>query len=311
MVISSVGYPGTVDAVQWAQMAFRIGSARYGVDSYASWRVQTTAGTRAIQISAGSGWGYGVRDISDSPETINLNSVPTGTRWDLVVARRNWGIGESAFAIVEGGSSRAIPTREQTPGVLDEQPLALVRVNAGSSVVGEIVDLRVLCDFGGIFAFDDLALSYLGYIGADVLIGTRTWRRVVSATGASVWASIDTGDTGVVTEGLTFELGGGFEMVNYALRRINGIISGRARVRYTRDATMAADGSFSSRSVLRLPTGFAPFTTQSVEMRGASTDAAFFPTISPTRLVTLQRGIPGNPLSNGGQYDLFFNYAGS
>ncbi|MEV8134288.1 hypothetical protein [Microbacterium aurantiacum] len=226
MVISSVGYPGTVDAEQWAQLVFRVGSARYGVDSYASWRVQTTAGTRAIQIPTGSGWGYGVRDISDSPETLNLSSVPTGTRWDLIVVRRNWSTGETTFAVVEGGSSRSIPARATSGGDIDEQPLALVRVDSGSSVVGEIVDLRVMCDLGGVIAFDELALSYLGFAGAELWIDGRVWRRIVGPTGVSTWASEPRGDTGWLAEGVSFSVQSGWRLDGYRMRKIGDRVTG-------------------------------------------------------------------------------------
>lgn len=92
-------------------------------------------------------------------------SVPSGSKYFLIVLNRHWGDDSGRFrsesGYVEGTAARAIPAYVKTPGVLSQQPLALVRITAGNTVPTEIVDLRnVSTDgAGGNTVFDDLALA--------------------------------------------------------------------------------------------------------------------------------------------------------
>lgn len=208
MTITSAGYAGTVGDAQWANMVSRVGSSYYAVDSYASFRVTITSGTRAVSVAAGSASAYGIYDTSDAPITKNLDSVPSGTRWDLVVLRRTWATKSTSVEVIPGGSSKALPARTVNVGTLVDQPLALVRAIAGSTVVQEVVDLRCTVGAGGAFAWDDLALSYLTRPGTSIRIDDTQWTRVYDATGAGKWVSSDMTDTGwvAVTRGTGWTL---------------------------------------------------------------------------------------------------------
>lgn len=186
-MITSAGYAGTVTEVQWADLVWRAGGAKYGVAGYEDWRVSVAVGDRAVQVAPGKGWGCGVVDVSDKAVVLALETVSTGDRWDLVVAQRDWSVRQTTFSVVKGGSSRVLPSRPSTEGVRDAQPIALVRVRAGQSQVQEIVDLRVLHGPGGALAFDQLALSYLDDIGSAVRIGASVWDRTIS-NGNAVWS---------------------------------------------------------------------------------------------------------------------------
>ena len=198
MAITSVGYAGTVSDEQWAKMVARVGSAFYSVDDFASFRVTAAAGTRMIQVATGGISGKGIYDLSSTVVTRPLGSVPSGVRWDLVVLRRTWATKVSDIVVIPGGSTKALPDRSITPGTVDDQPLALVRVAAGSTAIQEIVDLRCSVHNGGAIAWDDLARTYLNQLGTDLRIGDVAWSRVTDAGGAEIWVSSDMGETGWV-----------------------------------------------------------------------------------------------------------------
>lgn len=192
MTITSYGYAGDVDDVQWSRMHPKIGLSQYGVWDANTWKVAPAAGTRTVSISAGTGWGRGVMDDSDAVANLTFPSAPSGVRYDLVVMRRNWGTGVSAFAVVSGGSSPVIPSRSvSSGGGIDEQPLALVKITAGSSAVQIAADLRVVAWDTGMVGFDDLCRSYVNAPGTMIAIGDRLWQRRYDSTGNLEWIVVD------------------------------------------------------------------------------------------------------------------------
>lgn len=192
MAITSVGYDGTVDEVQWATMVPKVGGYEYGVNGAGDFAVSQVAGTRMISVAAGLAWGRGVMDVSDTAAVIQLETVATGSRYDLIALRRSWGPangGPSEIVVIKGTSSKAIPSgRQANPGVSDDQPLALVRVQAGSASIPEIIDLRVWGRNGGqLFAKDDLVRSYMNSVGTEICVGSTEWQRIAGANNVAEW----------------------------------------------------------------------------------------------------------------------------
>ena len=195
--INTAGFKGSVNDVRWARLIPRAGSAPYGVVKVGDCKVTAAAGDRAVSV-AGTGtdggcWGWGVFCEFNASTTLTLTAPTTGSRWDLIALRRDWNTRTVTPIVIPGSASRDIPgARKQGPGVLDDQPLALVRVTAGSSAVAEIVDLR--CWAGQtIVAADTLALNFLDYLGTSVRVGAVTYDRVLDAKGAEVWARTTAG----------------------------------------------------------------------------------------------------------------------
>lgn len=189
MAIISVGYAGTITDADWRRMAVSTVGAMYGVDDYASWRPTVGVGDRAVRIATGGGFGLGVRDVNDADVTLSLASVASGSRWDLIVARRNWTTSTTTFVVIQGTATKALPSRNTGYGNLNDQPVALVRVAAGQAAVQEILDLRCIPGDGGLIAFDDLARSYLDRVGTVVRIGDVVWTRTINSLGSPVWVS--------------------------------------------------------------------------------------------------------------------------
>jgi len=179
----------------WADAHPVIGQASYGVRSSLDWKVTPVAGQdRTVSINAGRGFGRGVTDKTVANETIQLDTIGSGSRWDLIAVRRDWTptSGESKFVKVNGGATAVIPGgRLLGPGNIDDQPLALVQVTAGQTQPTSIIDLRTWSgDGGGIVAAHDLVRSYLNPVGTRLNIAGVEWVRRVGPNDTPEWAQL-------------------------------------------------------------------------------------------------------------------------
>jgi hypothetical protein len=160
------------------------------VKAAGDWKVTAGANPGQLNVAAGTGWGQGVMDTTTAIETVTQATLPSsGTRWDLVVRRRDWTPpgGTTSLVIIQGTSTEQLPPRTQNPGVTDDQPLALVQWTAGYTSPTSIVDLRVWAGNGGMVAKDQLALSYLARVGARVTIAGQKWAYVLDSNDSPLW----------------------------------------------------------------------------------------------------------------------------
>jgi hypothetical protein len=224
MATISVGYDGVINETQWADMIKKVGASDYGVVDVNDWKVTAVTGAdRTVSIAAGKGWGHGIFDEITANITIQLDTVSSGSRWDLIVMRRNWtgAGGLSTITKVNGTTSKEIPgTRAVGPGVIDEQPLALVQVTAGQTQPTAIVDLRCWAGNGGLVAKDDLAKNYLNKPGAELRIGQIVWRYVLGANDIPVWeAELSPGYYAAIDSGNYYSYDGGFWVEQVGTKR--------------------------------------------------------------------------------------------
>ena len=192
MAITSTGYDGSITETQWSKLVPLAGGSHYGVSGANDWKVTTHASLdRGVNIATGSGWGHGVLDTSDAVASLQGGTISSGTRWDMVVARRNWAGtgGATTFVLIAGSSSKALPSRNTNPGTLDDQPIALVQFTAGNTAATAIVDLRCWSRNGGMVARDTLALNYLFHLGAQIKISGALWSCVPDGAGNPVWST--------------------------------------------------------------------------------------------------------------------------
>lgn len=195
MAITSVGYDGSVSEAQWAKMIPLVGTSHYGVAGSGDWKVTAHATLdRGVSIATGTGWGMGVMDTSDATVSLQAASIGSGSRWDMVVARRNWSGtgGTTTFAIIGGSSAKALPSRNTNEGTLDDQPLALVQFTAGSTAATAIIDLRCWGRNGGMTARDELVLTYLKQMGTSIVINGTTWCCTPNTNGSATWTATTT-----------------------------------------------------------------------------------------------------------------------
>jgi hypothetical protein len=192
MAFTSIGYDGSVNERQWAELVPSVGSSTYGVKGAGDLKVTAVPGQPLmVSVAAGTGWGHGVIDTEVANTTITCDAISSGTRWDLIAIRRDWqplAGGPTSAVKVTGTTEKVIPaSRKQTPGVWDDQPIALVQWTSGQTQPTQIIDLRCWAGNGGLVANDPLALTYLERLGASVTIAGVEWNCVVGANDTVAW----------------------------------------------------------------------------------------------------------------------------
>lgn len=202
MTITSAGYDGTVDEVQWASLIPSAGSSEYGVLGPSDFNVTAHPTTAyAVNVATGKAWGQGVMDVSDSVVPVQCDAPATGVvRWDLICVRRDWRPllgGPTTITKVNGGTTADIPAgRNNTPGTVDDQPLFLVQWTGGQTQPTAFIDLRCWAGNGGVTARNDKVRNYLTRAGTQVEILGALWQRRVTANGDLEW--VKTGQVGTL-----------------------------------------------------------------------------------------------------------------
>lgn len=185
-MIESIGYERTIAPdVPWARMQHILG-ARYAVVGQADCRVTPLAdGTREVSVGVGYAGGWGVLDQITAPVVVPVAPVTAGIGYSLIVLHRDWGSRESSIiAITAPGATlpATLPARATTPGVVDDQPLALVALAANDTRPTIVYDLRA-CGGPSVFNLDPgLAnlpawFGYLAAEGVTVHCGNRAFYR--------------------------------------------------------------------------------------------------------------------------------------
>lgn len=194
MAIITAGYDGTVDEVQFAKLLHR-----YSVAGAGDFKATTIAGDRIVSIANGTALGPGTVDVATDIPPIQFEAA-TGTRWDMVVLRRDWQPpgGLSEIRIVKGGSSDTLPAVgtaatawNRRPGIMDDQPLYLQEING--TLLGNRIDLRCWQSNGGLVANHDRVRSYLDTPGTRVHINGVDWVRRVGTNDTAEWVEADGG----------------------------------------------------------------------------------------------------------------------
>lgn len=191
MAITSVGYDGTVDEKQFEAIMGYSAHSSFGVNGPIAFAATNVAGqTLQVRLAAGNAWTSGVVDVMDAASTVQLEAPPaSGSRWDMIVLRRNYQPpgGTTSLEVIKGTSSKTLPARETNSGVLSDQPLWLCRIDAGSGIVNEYIDLRVWARNGGCAANHDLVRSYMGHPGTMIYINGILWLLRVGPNGVTEW----------------------------------------------------------------------------------------------------------------------------
>jgi hypothetical protein len=309
MAITSAGYDGTVDEVQMAGMAPKTGTSEYGVEGAGDFAVSAVAGQdRTVSIAPGTAWGHFVKDVSDANITKALTAPSSGSRWDMIVLSRDWqpAGGTTVGKVIEGGSSsNTLPSRLTNPGVTDDQPLALVRVDAGSTTIGDIIDLRCWGRNGGLTAKNTRVLQYLTAIGSAVEINGTTWQRLLDANNTPVWAKTtrheDTGWTdGFAANGWTGTV---------KVRRVGNQAEVKVTVR--RDGAtidVPSNGNLVNTQVAKVNSSFAPSIEQTGLSSGGSGRLAAGTIYSGTGEIYLTAVPPNDDIANGDPISLYGKY---
>lgn len=198
MAVTSYGYAGTImPGEPWAAIQRVLGRAYYVADSVSVLVTAYGAGLRQVQIAPGPFGGHGVYDENSDAALVQLPEVASGVEYFLIVVRRNWTTPETTFGYVSAGTDPStLPARQTQPGILDEQPLALVSLAAGAATPVVVADLRVW-GLDLLQAVDKRVLQYRNEPGTQIKIGTSVWTRT-STSGSDTWAE-DPGPYGAIS----------------------------------------------------------------------------------------------------------------
>lgn len=190
MAISSYGYEGSITEREFAIASGFFGSD-YGVSGASDFKVSIQAtGDRLVSIAAGTAYGRGVLDISNSAVTVQLDGIASGSRWDAIVIRRDWTPvvgGLTSVTKVTGSSQQVVPGNlNRDPGVRDDQVLALVQVTAGNTTPTAIIDLRMFAAKAALMT--DLRAWPDAPLGALATVDGITYRREMGSNGLATWS---------------------------------------------------------------------------------------------------------------------------
>jgi hypothetical protein len=265
---SSLGYAGAVTELTGIDLWNRIGASKYGVAGGDDLKVSKTTGDRMLLVASGVAWGHNIQDTLETSLSVQLSSVASGSRWDLIVVRRDV-TAKSTIEVVQGNAERKLPSLTSTEASHPDQPLALCRVVAGSTTVEEIIDLRCWAFAGGAEAADLLALTYLAAPGAAVKVGQTVHRYEIQSNGVWGWGGYP----------LNVPRHAEFVYSFTALSGVNHGIDGGV----TFDTVRSINGGFAS-----LPGGFLTVATEGVysvsfhnEWGGGASDSYFLALLHP------------------------------
>lgn len=175
MALIATGFVGDTDSTDFAPMQLAFG-AEHDIEGINDYAVSiSTTGDRTVRVAPGVANGGGVRVVNDAPILVQLDPVASGFRWDLICLRRNWANAGSVQVTKVTGSTLEMlpPDRETRPGEIDDQPLALVRVQAGQTAPTKVLDFRYTAK-KIITAKTTLALPRK--LGVEAQIGESRWR---------------------------------------------------------------------------------------------------------------------------------------
>jgi hypothetical protein len=155
MAITSAGYAGTVNDLQWAKMSRYFGMD-YAAKTAADIACTQNGAAKTFNIAAGEFYGRGIMDTNSS--IVNLApTVPAAGQWFLLVARRTWATKVTTFVVVPSSTTTtavptvvpvALPTINTNPGVTDDQPLYWAWINSANTTT-LVVDIRRTADARG------------------------------------------------------------------------------------------------------------------------------------------------------------------
>lgn len=185
MAITSVGYDGTVGETEWAIMAPRLGMPYWVADLDSLAMTIDKNKVLTVNIAGGQFGGVGVMDTSNATESVTFDPVATGNRYDLIVARRNWqgSGGATTFKVIKGGATRKVPAFNRNPGILDDQLLGLVQIQAGRTTPVAITDLRGFGLNSRVQILDPLAMEgYKNWPGIQAQVGREEYTLQVDRT---------------------------------------------------------------------------------------------------------------------------------
>jgi hypothetical protein len=274
MALSSVGFDGTLSEQDWATMASLTG-AQYAVRLAGDFQVSVHAGsTLTVDIAAGTAFGRGVTVVNTAQISIALDSVTSGARWDAIVIRRNWTTNTVTVEKITGTATRAVPAgRNNSPGTLDDQVIALVQSTFGQTLPTAVIDMRVFPS--KVLTVSDLLAITNPAVGMEAVVlggGTKQdtrWRYQLDPTGNAGWARDDsdqlsrtlTSNVSLFTQSAMITTAAGWTAGSLSNRALvdRNMVSIDIELRLTGARIVAdANGNFPDQTIATINSAFAP-----------------------------------------------------
>lgn len=311
MTFTYAGFPLTTNAVQWAASASYLGGRLPEVATRTSMLVAVNgAATRTCTVAVGTASACGVMVKSDAVESVVFDDVTTAgqTRWDAVVLRRNWTSNTASYVVVKGTAAanapQVVPTLNDNPGVLHDQPLALVQITNGNTIPTQVVSLRLPAS--KVYTAESLAAlptPTTALYGIEVVLadGSR-YRCGLDASNNPAWVAtsgniIELTGASALTVATNFSLGSNVSRglknglqttVTFQLRRTGSVLNA--------DTT---DGNFADTLLCTLPSTLCPPDEMPVPAHYYAVSTHTLPaavTLTPDGRITLIAGVPGQDM---------------
>lgn len=196
MAEDSIGFDasGGISESQFSNVAPFLGSFLPTVNQVNTKKVTQGSASMTVDVASGVSSAFGVRHnittITNLP--IATVSLTGGTRWDAVVLRYNWSNNTVTAIVVPGtaavGAQKIAPTLNNTPGVLFDQLLALVKATNGSTAL-EIEDERGWASKYHTYPTVDALppAATVPYATVAYVIANKTTYRVFAPGGTLTW----------------------------------------------------------------------------------------------------------------------------
>jgi microcystin-dependent protein len=143
VTITNIGYDGSITESSWALLQPYLGrfNAFGGATDFAP--TVSPGVDRTVSLAPGSSFGSGVLVTSDAAIAVQSPVLAAGTRWDTIALRRDWQTDTSSIVVLTGSSTEQVAAGlNDQPGIIQDQPLALVQITAGTQEPTAVRDLR-------------------------------------------------------------------------------------------------------------------------------------------------------------------------
>jgi hypothetical protein len=268
------------------------------------------AATRTCTIAPGVASACGVQVTSDATDSAVFDDVTTSgqTRWDAIVLRRNWTSSTASYVIVKGTAAASapqiLPTLNDDPGVLHDQPLALVQITNGQPIPTQVVRLSMVAS--KVYTASTLAAlpaPTLGLYGTEIaLVDGSRYRCILDSASSPAWLPLAGNVVELLgTQALTVATGwtlgtltsrglkdGSTTTVTFQLRRTGATLN-----------SAAADGNFSDTLICTVVDALRPPDEVPVPSHYWSSGAALLGadvTLTTDGRMILISGVPGQDL---------------
>lgn len=191
MAISGAGFDGTLLEADWARLNGPAGVPDQSIPGQSLTDLEVSVSTSALSCTIAPTVGgyvrHGINIKSTLTETRTFTNPASGSRWDVVAALIDWTTNTVTVEVVQGTSTQAVPwaSMQTTVGTKVHEPLALVKLTAGSAAPTAIIDLRTMRT--RLRYRDPATGNGLGFIAPGVIFSVAEGRAMF--TGAFRWSS--------------------------------------------------------------------------------------------------------------------------